>query len=739
MSEGLHHIASGTGFLSRLARALPLALLAAGLFLRPDAAGLAGEGLGGELVIRGGDTTRIEQVEFNYDGRQFSVASPKRVHDLSGKGGVNALLDDLTGRRDGNAKRRIQRVTTDATGDFAPSPGNSGPSIHLRLEGWAEAAARNGAPAAPEMPEIGGTLMGDDIALSHVAVEADGHAYYFATDAEAGGTFGEIDLATNTTTRLLAGLPEAADVADDPHTGDLIVLGESEVAQIQPVPEAQIVSRHAVPPGAALESVAVDGDGRLFARRADGEIVFIDYRDSRRIGAKRNFNAAARPVPRAAKPPAAASKTSALHWLDLLIVLAAGFSLAAAMFATRCQRGGRRARYAALGLSFAALGWSGYLIQARFTGGNAVAEWQAILALAAGALLCAAFWRMSRTRAGAADSALDFAPEGGEELVYSRWPEDWSQLKRLVDSMSEAERASLGSQIECHPDWLDDARALIRRPVAGGMSELRGKASFGTALADFARQKMLSEWHGGESEELRVHVRHRILPGAREDWSRVVVEASVNEALAGALSVAEEQQAAGEERAAGRSTLASDAKPRRSFGDIASDTGFFNVRWLFENVARRLVADGAASRLDLDADNRLRMAGDADSTGEVLEDVLRAALDSQQREGEAPPALAVMAFEEQGQVHFIALGGNATGASTAALPDDLLARADAAARKTGGRVWVEPGESGQVCNFTLAGEAQEAAPRASKRRAGWRPENSKAVWSMGGQRRAARF
>ena len=80
---------------------------------------------------------------------------------------------------------------------------------------------------------------------------------------------------------------------------------------------------------------------------------------------------------------------------------------------------------------------------------------------------------------------------------------------------------------------------------------------------------------------------------------------------------------------------------------------FFDIRWLFDGVARRIVADGAATRLDLDAAEGLRMPGDAEAIGALLEDVLRAALAAERRDGAAPPSLAVMAYEEKGEIHLV--------------------------------------------------------------------------------------
>ena len=164
-------------------------------------------------------------------------------------------------------------MKSDSSGAFSVPEESGGATLLIEMESWEDVSRQS---ATSEIPQIGGVLTGDDSKLSHVAIEADGNAYYFGEDVDDGGTFGEIDLDTNATTRLLEGLPLATDVVDDPPSGELILIGEAEIAQIQPTLEAHVVSRHSVAPGEVLESGVVDGDGHLFVRRGDGEIVFVD-------------------------------------------------------------------------------------------------------------------------------------------------------------------------------------------------------------------------------------------------------------------------------------------------------------------------------------------------------------------------------------------------------------------------------------------------------------------------------
>ncbi len=169
-------------------------------------------------------------------------------------------------------------------------------------------------------------------------------------------------------------------------------------------------------------------------RRTGGEIIFVDYSTSRRIGAAENVTAVARVEPTVSADRQRAARDDgweeSVPWLEVLAGLVAALVLLTLYLRLRARKN-RRTR-------------------------------------AAG--------KVKKKKHGSA----------GDEIVYSRWPEDWSQLKQLVASISAEERADLGGQLGKNPRMLDDARALIRFPVQGGMSELRGSEAFGAALAGFA-------------------------------------------------------------------------------------------------------------------------------------------------------------------------------------------------------------------------------------------------------------
>ncbi|MFP6690471.1 MAG: hypothetical protein VCD31_14330, partial [Alphaproteobacteria bacterium] len=104
-------------------------------------------------------------------------------------------------------------------------------------------------------------------------------------------------------------------------------------------------------------------------------------------------------------------------------------------------------------------------------------------------------------------------------------------------------------------------------------------------------------------------------------------------------------------------------------------------------------------------------------------DVLRATLASEHGHGTAPPSLAVMAYEEKGEIRFIAFrsGGEAGDESPIPLSGEALQEASDAAAKNGGRVCLEPGAAEQVCSFTLAGRAPNTDQQRTKRTFGLAP------------------
>src|SRR5439155_25938761 len=78
------------------------------------------------------------------------------------------------------------------------------------------------------------TLTGDDTAVTQIAFDGAGNAYYTASDAFGNGTFGTINLTTFVTSRKMTALPAAHGMAFDAGTNTLILSGANHISQIDP-------------------------------------------------------------------------------------------------------------------------------------------------------------------------------------------------------------------------------------------------------------------------------------------------------------------------------------------------------------------------------------------------------------------------------------------------------------------------------------------------------------------------
>ncbi|MBV9124869.1 MAG: Ig-like domain repeat protein, partial [Planctomycetes bacterium] len=134
------------------------------------------------------------------------------------------------------------------------------------------------------------TLTGDDTAVTHLAFDPAGNAYYVSSGGGGFGSFGLIDLTTFTTRRIYSNLPAAHGLSFDPFTGDLIMVGSRQITQIDPrtlqiVSTLDLSSRGVGP----IDQGAEDGQGHLYAAANSGQLVFIDYSATGLVGDPRDF------------------------------------------------------------------------------------------------------------------------------------------------------------------------------------------------------------------------------------------------------------------------------------------------------------------------------------------------------------------------------------------------------------------------------------------------------------------
>jgi hypothetical protein len=112
--------------------------------------------------------------------------------------------------------------------------------------------------------------------------------FYTSSGQPGVGNFGTIDLGTGVTTRLLSNLPAAHGIQYDPFTGNLILGGSDEIAQIDPLNPTVILSSRLFP-GNTFDQGAVDGLGHIFWADNNGRFFFMDYSTTGLVGNANNF------------------------------------------------------------------------------------------------------------------------------------------------------------------------------------------------------------------------------------------------------------------------------------------------------------------------------------------------------------------------------------------------------------------------------------------------------------------
>lgn len=73
-----------------------------------------------------------------------------------------------------------------------------------------------------------------------------------------------------------------------PFTGNLIAFGADRVLQIDPGTE-KVASELTVTGGVTLDQGTVNGSGYIYVASNNGQLVFIDYSKSKKVGDKKNF------------------------------------------------------------------------------------------------------------------------------------------------------------------------------------------------------------------------------------------------------------------------------------------------------------------------------------------------------------------------------------------------------------------------------------------------------------------
>ena len=229
----------------------------------------------------------LHKVDYDFDGVTFNLGTIINLSNIANIGADGLLFAPdgalIVGGGSSGVNSRIELDTGVLTESF---PG--GAHVALDPSGlivWSGAGQPGDLAETPLNPFGNGirhSLNGDDLAITQIVFDANGHSYYSSSGAGGFGNFGFIDLNTFTTTRLLSNLPAAHGMAYDPFTGDLMLFGDSHITQFDPTTNAVISDRQFT--SVNFDQGAVDGRGRLFVASNTGDLLFMDYSLSGRIG-----------------------------------------------------------------------------------------------------------------------------------------------------------------------------------------------------------------------------------------------------------------------------------------------------------------------------------------------------------------------------------------------------------------------------------------------------------------------
>jgi len=252
----------------------------------------------------------IDKVHFTFDGTAFSLGASTKVLDLGSTGNADGLIfapngDLLIG---GSTTHQIERITTAGKVVGTVTVGGTDP-YHLSLNPAGTTIYSGGStgtilgrPVIGDNPgPVGVTSLfsngtahtptGSDTAITQIAFDAKGNAYYTSSPDTGTGSVGTINLNTFTTTRKISGLIAAHGITYDSFTGDLIFSGGNHVTQIDPATFKVVSDLNLMDLGTLqLDQVATDGKGHLFVGdngsvpSTPGKLIFVDYSRSKLVG-----------------------------------------------------------------------------------------------------------------------------------------------------------------------------------------------------------------------------------------------------------------------------------------------------------------------------------------------------------------------------------------------------------------------------------------------------------------------
>jgi len=238
----------------------------------------------------------VRQAVVNYNGSSFSIVSQKTVASgFAADGLVFAPDGSLIIGGIGAVVDKVNPITGAVSSVSTGGPG----AFHLALDPsgkYVYTAAQPGEISViPLDPFSNGTphaVKGDDTGVAALAFDSAGVAYYTTGNGgnDPNANFGLIDLSTFTTRRIFSGLVAAHGMTFDPFTGDMILVGDNHVAQIDLKTMTIVSSLDLSSRGSfQLDQGTADGHGHLFVCDNFGHLLFIDYSKTGLIGDPSDF------------------------------------------------------------------------------------------------------------------------------------------------------------------------------------------------------------------------------------------------------------------------------------------------------------------------------------------------------------------------------------------------------------------------------------------------------------------
>ncbi|HLI53915.1 MAG TPA: WD40 repeat domain-containing protein [Acidimicrobiales bacterium] len=230
----------------------------------------------------------VSEVRYRYRSGSLSLGRPRLVARTPGADGL-AFAPDGRLLLGGQGTGDVISVSLPG-GQLQSIPSGVPGAFHVSVDPSGRAAWTSGEPGRlakvpldPLAPGRPVTLHGSDTAVTALAFAPDGKVLYTSSPPDGVGDIGLVDLATGTTTRLETGVVGAHGAAYDPFTNCFLVVGGDTILQLDAADPSTVVSELAEP-GTQLDQVSVTGRGQAFVASNNGELLFVDYSRTGRVG-----------------------------------------------------------------------------------------------------------------------------------------------------------------------------------------------------------------------------------------------------------------------------------------------------------------------------------------------------------------------------------------------------------------------------------------------------------------------